>query len=98
MFALCFACPMVLLLCIFALGMGTDGPVQQVTRVLTSVADVSVSAGRLASALVDRTAEASLSATGAVLAVTHSTVGLVENAWNGIDLQDLPGFVRICKD
>ena len=61
---------------IFALCAGWDGPVQQVTRVLTSVADVSVSAGRLASALVDRTAEASLSATGAMLAVT-----LAQSAW-----------------
>ena len=56
---------------------GHEGPLHQVSRVLSSAALVSESAGRAASLVLDRGADFTALATSAVLAVTTTSLGAV---------------------
>eukprot|EP00930_Biecheleria_cincta_P097521 TRINITY_DN89220_c0_g1_i1.p1 TRINITY_DN89220_c0_g1~~TRINITY_DN89220_c0_g1_i1.p1 ORF type:complete len:301 (-),score=51.75 TRINITY_DN89220_c0_g1_i1:570-1472(-) len=74
---------------------GDAGLLTQVNRVATSVADVSASAGHLASILIDRAADATMTTSSAVLAVTTSTASIVDTAWRGVDLYNLHGELHV---
>ena len=76
---------------------GDNGLLMQFTRVATSVADVSSSAGQLASALLNRSAEFTSSTSSAVLAVTASTASILDTAWQGVDLCEVKGQVFVGK-
>ena len=72
-----------------AIWSGQEGPLSQVTRLMSSVANVGESASRAASAILDTGADFTSSASSAMLAISGTTYDAASAAWSGIDLLDL---------
>ena len=88
---------LIVLIFVAAFAIGDNGLLMQFTRVATSFACVSASAGRSASVLIDRASDATVSTSSAMLAVTTSTASIVDTAWRGIDLYNLHGELHVGK-
>ena len=68
---------------------GHDGPVAQITRVMSSLATVGESASRASAQILDRSADIVAGASSAVMAVSTTTMDAAAAAWSGIDLMDM---------
>ena len=82
---------LVFLLLLAATCTGKDGPLGQVTRLLTAIANVGDSAGRAASVLLDTGTDVTAVASNALLAITTTTLNAAETAWRGVDLREVNG-------
>ena len=70
---------------------GHSNPVEQVGRLLGSVADVSVASAAVATLLLNRTNSFAATASSAVQSISVSSLDLFGAAWRGVDLVDLTG-------
>ena len=77
------------LMALMAVYSGQEGPLAQVTRLMSAAAQVGESAGRAASLVLDRGADFTAGATTAVLTISSTTSSAAEAAWHGIDLADM---------
>jgi hypothetical protein len=80
---------------------GQDGPLTQVTRVMSSLATVGESASRASALVLDRGTDIVASASSRGLAVSSSTMDAATAAWSGIDLLELvidKSYGRIVAD
>jgi len=69
--------------------------VAHVSRILGSVADVSVATGQVASLLLNQTGGLAATTSTAVQAVSSSTLSIAQAAWSGVDLLNMTGRHRV---
>ena len=84
-------------LLLLALITGQTGPVEHVSRIIGSIADVSVATGQVASLLLNQTGGLAATTSYAVQAVSASTLSVAQAAWAGVDLYNMSGSHRVAS-
>ncbi len=80
-----------IILIMVAVGTGREGPVGQVIRIMSSIADVSVSLGSAATMVLDSTTGATALATSVLAALSATTLSTIDTTWHGVDLRSISG-------
>jgi hypothetical protein len=80
------------LVTLMALYKGQSGPIEHFSRILGSLADVTVATSSVASFILNQTNQLASSTSSAVQAASTSSLSIAEAAWRGVDLQQLSGL------
>ena len=80
------------LVTLMALYKGQNGPIEHFSRILGSLADVTVATSSVASFILNQTNQLTSSTSAAVQAASSSSLSIAEAAWRRVELRQLGGL------